>query len=417
SLSSLLVDCDRRASWSFHSTMADTKQTHFELVPPPSENTVEHHQNFDRMPTDHYFDDTRQISEEEVREALSREAKRHKYWQSNAAKKMIIEKIQNSACFHYTLESFTETRSTSKATEGVSLGQFLEHQNAAGSSGLSFNPWDYEMEPVEEFVDQVKVIEMPGSSELITCNSCNAEGLTHCFYCRGYGTDKCTYCRGTGMKAGVAHPAVYTHPMIGTFPHSDLSRGYPGSGTAVVRPTSGGLAYGVGTPIHFMAKAGVPPPGIGHHDFCYFCHGRGISECSHCKGHGKKPCSACGGSGSLRSYTKLRIYFAVERSDYYTQCEIPEKLLQKVSGYTVLSECQPYKHPIMEINENSRRICALHLQKCLGTCRVIKQRQCLVAIPIARVQFRFGSRCGFFWVYGTELRCYVPNYPAKCSIL
>uniref|UniRef100_A0A0M3HH13 Ribonucleoside-diphosphate reductase n=1 Tax=Ascaris lumbricoides TaxID=6252 RepID=A0A0M3HH13_ASCLU len=97
--------------------------------------------------------------------------------------------------FQYTLESFTETRSTSKATEGVSLGQFLEHQNAAGSSGLSFNPWDYEVEPAEEFVDQVKVIEMPGSSELITCNSCNAEGLTHCFYCRGYGTDKCTYCR------------------------------------------------------------------------------------------------------------------------------------------------------------------------------------------------------------------------------
>lgn len=35
-------------------------------------------------------------------------------------------------------------------------------------------------------------------------------------------------------------------------------------------------------------------------------------------------------------------FSAVERSDYYTQCEIPEKLLQKVSGYTILSECQPY---------------------------------------------------------------------------
>lgn len=26
-------------------------------------------------------------------------------------------------------------------------------------------------------------------------------------------------CSGTGMKAGVAHPSVYTHPLIGTFPH------------------------------------------------------------------------------------------------------------------------------------------------------------------------------------------------------
>ncbi|VDK52107.1 unnamed protein product, partial [Anisakis simplex] len=370
----------------------------------------------------HCFGDTKQISEEEVREALSRESKRHKYWKGNVAKKMTIENIQNSICLHYTLESFTETRSTSKATEGVTLGQFLGHQNSASSSGLSWNPWDYEVKPNEEFVDQVKVIEMPGSSELITCNSCNAEGLTHCFYCRGYGTDKCSYCRGTGMKAGVAHPAVYTHPMIGTFPHSDLTRGYPGSGTAIIRPTSSGLSYGVGTPIHFMAKAGVPPPGIGHHDFCYFCHGRGISECTYCKGHGKKPCSACGGSGSLRSYTKLRVYFAVERTDFYTECEIPEKLLQKVDGYTILSECRPHvlplkNHPVKEIVENSRRICAAHLQKSLGTCRVIKQRQCLLGIPIARVQFRLGSRCGFFWVYGTELCCFIPNYPAKCSIL
>lgn len=25
--------------------------------------------------------------------------------------------------------------------------------------------------------------------------------------------------RGTGMKAGVAHPAIFTHPLVGTFPH------------------------------------------------------------------------------------------------------------------------------------------------------------------------------------------------------
>lgn len=86
-----------------------------------------------------------------------------------------------------------------------------------------------------------------------------------------------------------------------------MSRGYPGTGTAVIRPQSGDMAYGVGTPIHFMAKAGVPPPGIGHHDLCLFCHGRGLSDCSHCKGHGKKPCTVCGGSGTVRQFVKLRI--------------------------------------------------------------------------------------------------------------
>lgn len=28
------------------------------------------------------------------------------------------------------------------------------------------------------------------------------------------------------MKAGVAHPAVYTHPMIGTFPHVNIIDSY-----------------------------------------------------------------------------------------------------------------------------------------------------------------------------------------------
>lgn len=58
---------------------------------------------------------------------------------------------------------------------------------------------------------------MPNSIRFSACHACKGEALIHCFHCRGLGTDKCTYCRGTGMKAGVAHPALYTHPMIGTF--------------------------------------------------------------------------------------------------------------------------------------------------------------------------------------------------------
>lgn len=65
--------------------------------------------------------------------------------------------------------------------------------------------------------------------------------------------------------------------------------------------------YAVGTPVHFMAKAGLPPPGIGQHDLCIFCQGRGIIDCTHCKGHGKKSCPTCGGHGSIRVSTKLKV--------------------------------------------------------------------------------------------------------------
>lgn len=90
-------------------------------------------------------------------------------------------------------------------------------------------------------------------------------------------------------------------------------RSYPGYGSAIVRPsliaaTRDNRPYAVGTPVHFMAKAGLPPPGIGHHDLCIFCQGRGIKECHHCKGQGKKPCAVCGGHGNVRMYTKLKVF-------------------------------------------------------------------------------------------------------------
>lgn len=129
------------------------------------------------------------------------------------------------------------------------------------------------------------------------------------------------------MKAGVAHPAVYTHPLIGSFPgvftliknfnihiilQSEQQRGYPTSGSLITRPPHLGRdankPYAVGTPVHFMAKAGLPPPGIGQHDLCIFCQGRGISDCNHCKGQGKKSCATCGGQGNVRCFTKLKVF-------------------------------------------------------------------------------------------------------------
>jgi hypothetical protein len=47
-------------------------------------------------------------------------------------------------------------------------------------------------------------------------------------------------------------------------------------GAGIVRPPAGSnnRPYALGTPVHFMAKAGLPPPGIGQHDLCIFCQGR-----------------------------------------------------------------------------------------------------------------------------------------------
>ncbi|CAI5448647.1 unnamed protein product [Caenorhabditis angaria] len=390
------------------------------LLPP--EEDMEKHKKFSTATSNkHYFDDIIPFGEFEVREALEREVRKHRYWKNKSIKKMDFDQLEMMSCIQYSLESYTEARSTSEATEAANLASFGEAGSSfSGIGGGGLSPWDFEVMPAQLFVDQVRVFEMPGSSHINVCSGCNSEGTVHCFHCRGSGTDKCSFCRGTGMKSGVAHPAVYTHPMIATFPHADLSRGYASSSTAMVR--NGSNSYGIGTPMHFMSKTGVPPPGIGTHDLCYLCHGRGVKECHHCKGGGKKPCTSCGGTGSVRTYTRIKVYFKSERSEHFTESEIPEKLLMAAEGKQIFEEEQDYilpisKYPMQEINNISKQFCAQHLQKCMGVCRVIRQRHQLIAIPICKVHFTLGNEKGHFFVYGTQRLCFFPNFPAKCTIL
>uniref|UniRef100_A0A0K0DR67 Laminin EGF-like domain-containing protein n=1 Tax=Angiostrongylus cantonensis TaxID=6313 RepID=A0A0K0DR67_ANGCA len=137
-----------------------------------------------------YFEDVVPMGESEVHEALLREMKRHRYWKSSALKKMHFDRLEMINCLHYILESFTEARSTSEAAEAVAPGQLYDQ-----ATTLVANPWDYEVLPTKLFTDQVRMIEMPGTSTINPCSACNSEGTYHCFHCRGYGTDKCNFCR------------------------------------------------------------------------------------------------------------------------------------------------------------------------------------------------------------------------------
>uniref|UniRef100_A0A915NT75 Protein SSUH2-like protein n=1 Tax=Meloidogyne floridensis TaxID=298350 RepID=A0A915NT75_9BILA len=453
-------------------TLSNSTSTAFSPVPFPGNTRQQQQENLDlsecpiRLEERENFN---QINEDEIRKSLLVEAKRRKCWNSKAIEKMVFEEIVHNCCYHYVLESFTETRSTADAVQPssstmsnssalVRIRSFEESGSTVDistnsltskinnptvtktlfSADFGHNPWDFDVKPDDDFVNQIKILEMPNSQRLSTCHTCKGEALIHCFHCRGLGTDKCTYCRGTGMKAGVAHPALYTHPMIGTFSGdnrksvgggiSSSNRGFPFSGTAMIKPALLGSQrdkpYAAGTPVHFMAKAGLPPPGIGQHDLCIFCHGRGIRDCQHCKGQGKKCCLACGGNGQVRIFTKLKVAFAVECSDFYTPCEMPDHLLRQANGQLIFTETRPYVHPIRkhkikEINEVSKHFCAAHLKRLLDSCRVLKQRHCIERIMVAKVRFKLGSKCGRFFVFGDQRLCYIPkeSISSNCSLM
>lgn len=81
-------------------------------------------------------------------------------------------------------------------------------------------------------------------------------------------------------------------------------------------------------------------------------------------------------------------------------------------------QVQPIKKDVLkEINEVSRRFCAAHLKKLLDSCRVLKQRHCVEGIEIAKIRFRLGNKSGFFYVYGRQRLCYIPEGPSRCTVM
>ncbi|KRX15477.1 Protein SSUH2 -like protein [Trichinella nelsoni] len=353
------------------------------------------------------------FTEEEIRQSLDSEVKKHKYWSSSTLNGLKIVKIDGSVTMRYRIESFLETRSKQPTCEpGTDEFEALElHCN---------NIWEVPCSPTRMFTEETKVLNMPGSSRIAKCASCHGQGVNLCFHCRNSGSIRCNACNGTGMKSGVPHPAVVTHPLVATFPYYDGSRSYSNASTASASKSR--KRFGLGTPAHLSTLTGIPPPGLTIVDLCGVCQGRGLRPCNLCKGFGSKPCTVCNGTGKVRFVTKVRVKYSVLKDEYCHEVHLPDEELQKVTGDLVLVECQPVvlpikKFPIPAISEQSERLIKAHLQKQTPSTKILKQRQTLEAVPIAEVLYEVGNRTNKFWVLGRERVAYVPQYPKKCSIL
>ncbi|KRY12082.1 Protein SSUH2 -like protein [Trichinella britovi] len=322
------------------------------------------------------------FTEEEIRQSLDSEVKKHKYWSSSTLNGLKIVKIDGSVTMRYRIESFLETRSKQPTCEpGTDEFEALElHCN---------NIWEVPCSPTRMFTEETKVLNMPGSSRIAKCASCHGQGVNLCFHCRNSGSIRCNACNGTGMKSGVPHPAVVTHPLVATFPYYDGSRSYSNASTASASKSR--KRFGLGTPAHLSTLTGIPPPGLTIVDLCGVCQGRGLRP-------------------------------SVLKDEYCHEVHLPDEELQKVTGDLVLVECQPVvlpikKFPIPAISEQSERLIKAHLQKQTPSTKILKQRQTLEAVPIAEVLYEVGNRTNKFWVLGRERVAYVPQYPKKCSIL
>ncbi|VDI52641.1 Hypothetical predicted protein [Mytilus galloprovincialis] len=124
--------------------------------PPPER------QNISNVPT---------ITEQEARDALLEFVADNCCYGKRAAEDLNFNDLKSSSAFHYTMDSFTEARSTE---------------------------WAY-----EPYTGQP--IEVPHTASIKPCHHCFASGFIRCHKCQGRGRTRCFTCNGSGMRMGHNH--------------------------------------------------------------------------------------------------------------------------------------------------------------------------------------------------------------------
>ncbi|XP_070557316.1 protein SSUH2 homolog [Ptychodera flava] len=301
------------------------------------------------------------ISEEEARDAMIRFVNQNCCYGSKPAKEMNIESIAPSSALHYELETFTESRSTSRAWVPYNGYDPVD----GPMNGYPPPLWEIVCSPNMLFADEVREMEIPHTAFVLPCHGCNAMGFNRCYRCYGRGRVRCRTCGADGR---------------------------------VWRTNAEGHRY---------------------QDRCDYCMGTGRRRCDTCGGDGRITCNACRGYRMIKHYIKLTVRFTNHKSDYIMEkTDMPDHLIREVSGVTVFEQTLPYvwpisSYPVPEINNNSIRIVNEH-RSAFASERQIQQRQQLRAVPVTECMYQWKDTRTRFWVYGNERDVHAPDYPQQC---
>ncbi|XP_033103397.1 protein SSUH2 homolog [Anneissia japonica] len=293
------------------------------------------------------------LSKQAAKDALLQHVNKHFFYSSTPAKEMTVTSIVPLSAWHYTLESFTEQRSTRETLCNDGLDRSL--------NGAPPHPWDVHCTPSTEFMSHQKVLEIPNTSVKKSCNNCNGRGYKICRACDGMNI--CCHCHGAG-----------------------LAWEYHGTNT---RRVACRTCYATG-----------------HVQICLGCKTR----------NGQITCSTCTGKGSLQYYTELVVKYTNHVSEYVLEKNgIPKDKIKGVRGQVVFQQNLPCVEPISQHSEqqiivNSMRMVNDHRQAWPGE-KIIKQRQVLRSVPVSEVAYTWYDCNQRFWVFGNEREVHAPDYP------
>ncbi|XP_077868670.1 protein SSUH2 homolog [Saccoglossus kowalevskii] len=215
----------------------------FVVPPPPLTLPAE-----TERPTEEYSSASN-ISEDDARAAMIQFVSEHCCYGSKPAKEMEISSILPSSALHYQLETFSESRETSR--------DFVHYKGRkplmGPMHGMAPPPWNIMCSPTNLFQDEVKELEVPYTAFAARCHNCDGRGFNRCYRCHGRGRVRCGSCHASG------------HTW-----RTDAE-------------------------------------GQRHQETCHSCHGSGRKWCYTCGGDGRITCASCKGYRMLKHYVKLTV--------------------------------------------------------------------------------------------------------------
>ncbi|XP_074645655.1 protein SSUH2 homolog [Tubulanus polymorphus] len=257
------------------------------------------------------------------------------------------KKYKGPVSLQYSLETFTEARSTCWAFEPF-IGQPIDGPGNGSAPG----PWDIPVTPAQKFIDANVGIEVPHTSSLKPCHECVGIGRVRCYRCQGKGRVTCHHCNGKGRET------FFTDGR-----HQDRS--------------------------------------------CSWCDGNGKNRCAICYAHGQVPCRTCESKGQLKCFIRLSVTWTNHIADHIVErSTLPENLIKGTQGSIAFEEELPRVWPInhfpdQAINKASAELIRQHTGA-YPSERILIQRQKVRVVPVADLnKYKKGSD-GKYHMYGIE---------------
>lgn len=355
------------------------------------------------------------LPEEDAREALYKFVDGHCCYGKSPVKKLQFNKIETNNYYRYVLHTFTESRSTSYASEPYFYEDFNKKHGVEPD-----RPWNIKVRPKSLFKEETIRIEIPNTSHIECCTNCSGIGTNLCHTCHGRTYKHCSYCNGTGYSLLSSHNDAqdsFANRKYYTENYSDMYAHNPLYNTNSQNQNNHNFHHNYHDSHSFYASNN----NYFQNNTCAYCNGNGSEICRACD-NGRIGCRMCDKSGYLRWYIELQVKYENNLDDYLKKNShkpISDMLIRNCIGEKIFTEKKSQLMPIEtfpenEINKASRDLILLHLSK-YSHCRILAQRHEIFTIPITVCTYQWRKKLYRFSVYGLDQQVHSPDYPSKCS--